>query len=144
MYWHIFCHSLRKQIFLIKEIFFLHIIQSHLVEFNMYISLYSLPFTGFESVPESVQTNLSKYPETPKYIICPATWSLFPGGHWPLYDGTYSLRWVPKSPEPRLKYLENFHWYTGSEIKPRTSCLEVGCTTTWATGFLRLNSTNFL
>ena len=47
---------------------------------NMYISLYSLPFTGFESLPESVQTNLSKSPRTPQ-VICPATWSLFPGGH---------------------------------------------------------------
>ena len=29
------------------------------------ISLYSLPFTGFESLPESVQTNLSKSPRNP-------------------------------------------------------------------------------
>ena len=29
------------------------------------ISLYSLPFTGFESFPESVQTNLSKSPRKP-------------------------------------------------------------------------------
>ena len=44
------------------------------------INLYSLPFTGFESLPESVQTNLSKSPRNPQ-VICPATWSLFPGGH---------------------------------------------------------------
>ena len=30
------------------------------------ISLYSLPFTGFESLPESVQTNLSKSPRNPQ------------------------------------------------------------------------------
>ena len=29
------------------------------------ISLYSLPFTGFGSLPESVQTNLSKSPRKP-------------------------------------------------------------------------------
>ena len=44
------------------------------------INLYSLPFTGFESLPESVQTNLSKSPRNPQ-VIYPATWSLFPGGH---------------------------------------------------------------
>ena len=36
------------------------------------ISLYSLPFTGFESLPESVQTNLSKSPRNPQ-VIYPAT-----------------------------------------------------------------------
>ena len=39
------------------------------------LSLYSLPFTGFESLPESVQTNLSKSSRNPK-VNCPATWSL--------------------------------------------------------------------
>ena len=47
---------------------------------NVCISLYSLPLTGFESLPESVQTNLSKSPRNPQ-VICPATWSLFHGGH---------------------------------------------------------------
>ena len=45
------------------------------------ISLYSLPFTGFESLPESVQTNLSKSPRNPQ-VICPGDMEpLFPGGH---------------------------------------------------------------
>ena len=37
-------------------------------EINQYytsISLYSLPLTGFESLPDSVQTNLSKSPRNP-------------------------------------------------------------------------------
>ena len=34
------------------------------------ISLYSLPFTGFESLPESVQTDLTKPPKNPQ-VICP-------------------------------------------------------------------------
>ena len=38
------------------------------------ISLYSLPFTGFESLPKSVQTNLSKSPRNPQ-VICPGTWT---------------------------------------------------------------------
>ena len=49
-----------------------------------FIVLYVLVYTpsllwGLRSLPESVQTNLSKIPPPPK-IICPPTWSLFPGG----------------------------------------------------------------
>ena len=48
----------------------------------LYVLVYiPSPFTGFESFPESVETNLSKSPRNPQ-VICPATWSLFtPGGH---------------------------------------------------------------
>ena len=68
----------------------------------MYVLVYTLSLLrGLrESLPESVQTNLSKSPRNLQ-VICPATWSLFPGGHWPLYDGTYSLKVSSEPPEPR-------------------------------------------
>ena len=50
--------------------------------YTMYvcISLYSLPFMGFES--SRIITNKSlKITQKPPSIIGPATWSLFPGGH---------------------------------------------------------------
>ena len=63
------------------------------------------------------QIYLSKSPRNLQ-VICPATWSLFPGGHWPFYDGTYSLKVMGS--EPRLKYLEIVHWY---RLRDRTSNL---------------------
>ena len=47
----------------------------------MYVLVYTPSLLhGFESLSESVQTNLSKSPRNPQ-VICPATWSLFPRGH---------------------------------------------------------------
>ena len=72
----------QRREFLLTFSIVIGIIFNRVLIFIMYvcISLYSLPFTGFESLPESVQTNLSKSPRNPQ-VICPATWSLFPGGH---------------------------------------------------------------
>ena len=75
------------------------------------ISLYSLPFTGFESLPESVQTNLSKSPRNPP--------SNLPRDMEPsslevtdlFMIGPTQFKVGSEPPEPRLKYLENFHWY---------------------------------
>ena len=49
------------------------------------ISLYSLPFLRVLRVFQNLYKQISQnHPEIP-----------FLGGHWPLYDGTYSLKWVP-------------------------------------------------
>ena len=105
----------------------------------IYYSFYSLPFTGFESLPaELVQTNLSKSLRNPQ-VICPATWSFFPGGHSPFYDGDLQFKVGFEPPEPRFKYLENFHWYRLKDWTPNLPFLEVGCTTTWAIGDLKIN-----
>ena len=61
------------------------------------ISLYSLPFTGFESLPESVQTNLSKSPRNPQ-VIC-----LFPAEVSDLFMmGPIHFKVGSEPPEPRL------------------------------------------
>ena len=92
------------------------------------ISLYSLPFTGFESLPESVQTNLSKSPRNSQVIFTPRRGtSSLPGGHWLLYDGTYKFKVGSELPERlRLKYLENFHWYRLRDRTPNGPKLLLG------------------
>ena len=62
------------------------------------VLVYTSSFLRVLRVPESVQTIKSfKITQKPTSIICPATWSLFPGG----------LKVGSEPPEPRLKYLEN-------------------------------------
>ena len=62
----------------------------------MYVLVYTpFPFTGFESLPESVQTNLSKSIRN-RQVICLATWSLSSLEVTNLFMmGPTVLRWVP-------------------------------------------------
>ena len=70
------------------------------IDVCMYILVY-------ESLPESVQTNLSKSPRNPQ-VICPATWSLFP------WRSLTSLWWdlqfkvVSEPPEASVEVLRKF------------------------------------
>ena len=98
-------------------------------KFGMYVCMYVLVYTSsllrvlrvFQN--QYKQTNLSKSPKNPQ-VICTATWSLFPGGHWPLYDGTYSLWWVPNHQSLSWKVLRKFfHWY---RLRDRTANLLLG------------------
>ena len=66
---------------------------------------------------------ISQSPRNPQ-VICPATWSLFPVGHWPFYDRTYSLKVGSELPEPQLKYLEKISIGTG--LRNRTPNLLFG------------------
>ena len=69
-------NHLRKYVF-VKNLFInlyicIYVCMYRYVCMYVCISLYSIPFTCFESLPESVQTNLSKSPRNPQ-VICPTT-----------------------------------------------------------------------
>ena len=74
---------------------------------NVCISLYSLPFTGFESLPESVQNKSLKITQTPPSNLPrdmePLPWRWLTSFLWDLQFKVGS-----EPPKPRLKYLEKF------------------------------------
>ena len=62
---------------------------------------------GFESFPESVQTNLSKSPRNPQ-VICPVTWRASSLEVTDLFMMGPKFKVGSEPPEPQLKYLEKF------------------------------------
>ena len=91
----------------------------YMTVYDVCISLYSLSFTGFESLPESVQNKSLKITQTPASNLPrdmePLVWRWLTS-FW--RDLQFKVGSEP--PEPRLKYLEKFPLVPtqGSNLEP--------------------------